>query len=652
MKAQPAPWAALSVLAGRYRDVWKPLIARTLRGRLAILPAAVVVAAVFWVTYLGAERRAIRALRETTTHRMDIYSASLQAELSRFEYLPGVVALNEQVVRLLRNPDDKATRDAVNAYLHVVNVGAEASAAYVMNAQGLTLAASNWNQAGSFVNMNFAYRPYFQDAAKTGSGRFYGIGTVSKEAGYYFAHAVSMGDALLGVVAVKLSLEKLDQAWGHDGERIAVADVNGVVFLSSEPTWKYRTLKGLSPETVGRLQSTRQYAEAGLMSPLGIQTLRQLDDGAAIVSIAAEPIAQRPRGETEQFLLHERRVLGTDWRLLVLSELTPARNSALVSSALAALTCLLLGLLAVYFSQRRRFVAQTLTARAALERLNDGLEQKVAQRTDALSDANRLLQAEIGERQRAEAALRSALEDLVHTAKMAALGQMSAGITHELNQPLAALSTLSGNAIVFMKRGELHRAEENLAMIARVTGHMGKITAQLKKFARKAPMLLRPVELAGVTADALFLLSQSDRRAAVKVDQHIEPPGLQALCDASRLEQVLLNLLTNAFDAVQEALQPAVLLQASLQDGWVTIAVHDNGTGIREEVLPHLFEPFYSTKAQGVGLGLGLAISADIVRDLGGQIRASNSPLLGGACFTVQLRAVPLAMDAMEPAHA
>lgn len=624
-----------------------PVIVRTLRGWLVVGTGVVVVAAIFWATYLVAERLSIRALREMTSHRMDIYSASLQAEMNRFEYLPHVVALNDQVVRLLRSPADAAARDAVNTYLQTINASAGASAVYVMDAQGLTLAASNWNVAGSFVNMNFAYRPYFQDAAKGLTGRFYGIGTVSREPGYYFAHAVKAGDTVTGVVAVKLSLEQLDQAWSHEGERIAVVDGNGVIFLSSEPNWKYRTLKSLSPETVRRLQLTRQYSEAGLLSPLGIKPYRQLDDGSAIVEIAAEPISHRGAGESVQYLVHESRVLGTDWRLLILSELTAARASAGVSAALAALSCLLLALLAVYFSQRRRIIAQTLAARAALERVNDELEQKVAQRTEALSDVNRHLQAEISERKRAEEALRTALHDLVHTAKMAALGQMSAGITHELNQPLSALLTLSRNAIVFMKRGELVLAEENLDMIARVTGHMGKITSQLKKFARKAPMELQPVLVATVVNDALFLLSQSDKRNDVQIEQRIHPPTLQALGDANRLEQVLLNLLANAFDAVQDVAAPAVLLQADLQDGWVTIAVHDNGPGVPADVLPHLFEPFYSTKAQGVGLGLGLAISADIVRDLGGAIRVSTSALLGGALFTVQLKAVEMELSSV-----
>jgi two-component system C4-dicarboxylate transport sensor histidine kinase DctB len=390
---------------------------------------------------------------------------------------------------------------------------------------------------------------------------------------------------------------------------------------------------------MGRLEATRQYTEAGLLSPLGMQQLRSLEGGSRIVRVVSEPIELRSPGSAADFLVHESRVLGTDWRLLVLSELGPTRNTALISAALAALSCGLLLLLAMYFQQRRRSAAQTIAARRSLEQANDVLEHKVALRTEALSDANSQLQAEIAERHRAEEALRVAFADLAHTGKMAALGQMSAGITHELNQPLAALRTLSSNAVVFMKRGDMALAQGNLEMIGRVTQHMGKITAQLRKFARKAPAELHSVVVACVVDDAVFLLSQGSRQRQIPIAQRIVPAELQALCDPNRLEQVLLNLLANALDAVEELADPKVLLVVERDGDWVSITVHDNGPGISEAVQPRLFEPFQSTKAQGVGLGLGLAISADIVKDLGGSIRACRSAELGGAGFCVLLKA-------------
>jgi two-component system C4-dicarboxylate transport sensor histidine kinase DctB len=218
---------------------------------------------------------------------------------------------------------------------------------------------------------------------------------------------------------------------------------------------------------------------------------------------------------------------------------------------------------------------------------------------------------------------------------------MSTGITHELNQPLTALRTLSSNTIVFLQRDQRDKVEANLQMIAHLTDHMGKITAQLKKFARKSAPLLQPVVLSSIVADALFLLTQGARAPNVRIEQDIAPEGLRVMCDANRLEQVLLNLLSNAVDAVADGAAPNVLVSARPAPGeLVCIEVHDNGPGVSDAALSHLFEPFFSTKDQGVGLGLGLAISADIVRDLGGSLRAGTSDALGGAVFTVTLKAV------------
>jgi len=615
---------------------------------LACIGAVVAVAVVVFASYVVAELFSIRSLRESTKHRMDIYSASLQAEMNRFEYLPSVVALNDKVAALLQNPTDRELIDAVNRYLKTVNTKAGASAIYVMNRDGLTLAASNWDQSTSFVNMNFAYRPYFRDAMQGGPGRFYGIGTVSREAGYYFGDGIVRHRRLEGVAAVKVNLEKLDRAWGHEGEKIAVVDGNGVIFLASEPSWKYRTLRALSSETMGRLAQTRQYTEAGLLSPLGLKEQRAFEDGTAIVQIAAEPIAAQPPRAPYDYLMHGNEVPGTDWRLIVLSELSPARAAARKSAALTTLTFVLLGTLVLYFRQHRRTTAQVHAARIALQRAHhEELERKVAQRTEAFGEVNRKLEAEIAERKRAEDALRGTLEDLVHTTKMATLGQMSAGITHELNQPLAALRTLSESAIVFLERGQLDLARENLQVIAQRTHHMAKLTAQLKKFARKSALDMRPSLVSAVVSDALFLLTQSARASSVRIDQRIEPPDLLAICDTNRFEQVLLNLLSNALDAVANVTEGKVLLAASEDGGWVDIEVHDNGPGISAAIEAHLFEPFFSTKEQGMGLGLGLAISAGIVRDLGGTLKASRSPQLGGAMFTVRLQAV-----VMEMAHA
>lgn len=610
------------------------------RGWHSVLLWGVVFTAVVVASFELTQRVAVRSLRESTAHRLDLYASNLKAEMDRFEYLPPVVSLNEHVTRLLSSPRDPATRERVNHYLETVNARAGSAAIYVMDRDGLTLAASNWAEPGSFVAMNFAYRPYFKDAAMRRPGRFYGIGTVSREAGYYFAHSIIDGKGdFIGVTAVKVSLEQLDSTWGHAGEKIAVADGNGVLFLTSEWNWKYRTLKNLSSETMGLLAETRQYSEAGLLSPLGLREKRLLGDNVAIVEVAADPQEHRREGASQDFLVQQSIVPGTDWRLLVFSNTKPALAAARIGAVVAALSTVLSCILVLYYRQRRRFVAQTVAARAALEQANDELERTVEWRTRALSQANAQLHEEVAERRKVEETLRATLEDLIHTGRMAVLGQMSAGITHELNQPLAALRTLSGNAIVFLQRGRPDEASSNLQIIAQLTDHMGRITSQLKNFARKSAPEPRPVQMSSVVADALFLLGQSMRIDTVRVERHFEPPGLAAMGDSSRLEQVMLNLLGNAFDAVEGRDAPTVVIAGRLAGAMAVIEIHDSGAGIPDDVASRLFEPFFSTKAQGRGLGLGLSISSEIVRQLGGSLSAGRSPLTGGARFTVQLKA-------------
>lgn len=594
-----------------------------------------VVAAGMAVAYVGAERAGLRSLREATAHRLDVYAASLQSELSRYDYLPPVLALNQDVVDMLRQPANRQRREDVNRFLETANEQARASAVYVMDTTGLTLAASNWRLPVSFVNMNFSYRPYFQDALRGVPGRFYGIGTVSREPGYYFSYGIEEKGRVIGVAAVKVNLDKLDQTWSHSAEKILVADGNGVVFLSSEPGWKFRTLGQLSDETLGRLAQTRQYTEAGALQPVGFREDRTLPDGGRVVRTAAGEGALL----TAEHLVHSRAVPGTDWTLIVLSDLRPARTLAQNSAIVAAFALGFLMLLALYLEQRRRNIMQALSAREALQRAHDELERKVQLRTEALSDMNAHLESEVAERKRAEEILKATLEDLVQTGKMAVLGQMSAGITHELNQPLAALRTLSANTVVFLERGQQSEAESNLRTICHLTDHMGKITAQLKKFARKSAVQLQPVSVAGVVDDALSLMQQRLRVEHVQVERQLAHDTPLAMGEGNRLEQVVVNLVANAADALKHVAERRIRIVLARAGEWVTLEVHDNGPGIPQAVMPRLFEPFFTTKDQGEGLGLGLAISAGIVRDFGGTLRAGASPL-GGAVFVVQLKAV------------
>ncbi|MFC3665409.1 sensor histidine kinase [Modicisalibacter luteus] len=292
-------------------------------------------------------------------------------------------------------------------------------------------------------------------------------------------------------------------------------------------------------------------------------------------------------------------------------------------------------------------ISERKTQEQALARARDQLEQRVEERTRDLLDSNRRLSGEIDERRRAEAELRQAQDELIQAAKLAVLGQMAAGINHELNQPLAAIRAYAENARVFLDRGRTEAASGNLAQIVELTARMAEISAQLKQFSRKSGDSLTAVSAQASFGYALRLYRSRLTDACVAVTQDWPMEDIWVHADLVRLEQVLVNLIGNALQAMSETSSPRLDLSIVQENGWVRLGVRDHGPGIAEEHLGRVFEPFFTTKATGKGLGLGLSISARIVDDLGGHLEATNAAD-GGALFSVTLRASTPASPAAE----
>ncbi len=324
------------------------------------------------------------------------------------------------------------------------------------------------------------------------------------------------------------------------------------------------------------------------------------------------------------------------------SHLDPANEIGLIRAAVAGTTTILLCIAAAMVFQRRRHLRDRLAAREALQKAYDELELKVEERTADLSATNKRLQDEVAERARAERTLRAAQDELIQAGKLAVIGQLSAGIVHELNQPLAALRTLSGNAIRFLDRGDETTTRTNLERIRQLVDRMGQITGQLKAFARKSTGEAQPSDLRIVVGNAIALLDQRLKSAGAQVISHFPTTPIEAFCDPNRLEQGLVNLAANSLDAMAGRPQQALDISARRQGERIEVKVRDQGPGLDEEARNHLFEPFFTTKEAGSGLGLGLAISAGIVADFGGNLTGDNHPD-GGAVFTLDLPAAPAA---------
>ena len=634
---------------------YRPESANVTRRLLILFALLAGLAAACGLTWSISWQGGIETLRRNAAVRVDRTTNALKSTLERYESLPYLLAEHPFVQDVLVSPTAPNVERA-NQYLEDLNVHARATATYIIQADGLCVAASNWHEPDSFVGAGYQFRPYFVDAVKGGVGRFFGIGTISHDPGYYISQPVRRDGKIVGVAVVKLNLEWFQ---GVDAaEPLIVTDDHGVIFLSSVTAWKYHTVRPLSGAVADSIYQTRQYAQQEI-PPLPVTIERTLEGDAQIVRVGGGRYAPR--------YLASRRAIGEpDWQLITMASVAPvdadARNAAIVTGFGYVTLCLL----AFYWRMRRARVREMMRSRELLQRAYAELNQRVAERTADLSQANDQLKKEVSERTRAEQELRAAHDELIQASKLAALGQMAAGITHELNQPLAALRGFSDNTRVLLERGDQASARENLEAIAALTERMGKITNQLKLFVGRARPRSARAPLAKALRNVLALLQkrlqgvdvmltvvdaeaevgvQTRTQTRTRFDPSGEHPEFVANCDDLRLEQVLINLLGNALDATGDpgaghpaaATPPRIDIEIEAAAATLSISVHDNGPGIPDDVLPRLFEPFFTTKEMGQGLGLGLAISSSIARDAGGSLVARNAPD-GGALFVLTLR--------------
>jgi two-component system C4-dicarboxylate transport sensor histidine kinase DctB len=541
--------------------------------------------------------------RAAAEHRLDMLVTGLEADLSRFSHLPALLEMTPVVSALLETPGDLQLRETASRYLNGVNATVGAEMLYVLDPSGTSVAASDWQQPGTTMGHDLSFRPYVIDAIKLGRGRFYGVGITSRLPGYYLSYALRRGERLRGVAAVKVDIADAERAWRKLPGDVLVIDERGVVILATRDELKYRPLAPLPTAQRADVERSRPYGEAAL-EPLDWTTEESLAAGVQIVALEG-----RPHLASTRFLQQ------TPWQLVALDDLGPVHAVARYAAATAALAMVAAVLAVVTLWQRRRAVRFKLANQAALQAAHDSLESTVVART---------------------AQLREAQKDLVHAGKLAALGQMSAGMVHELNQPLTALRTLSESAGVLLDQQRPDEVRGNLQHISGMVDRLARLTSQLKTFAHKRDAPLTTVSLARSIADAQAVVGSELRAHDVAFVADVQPPGLSVLADEAAMASVLINLMRNAIDAVRGTPQRGLSVRARASGGRVSLTVTDTGPGIRADILPRLFEPFVSSKPAGAGLGLGLVISAQLVRSVGGSLHAQNGDE-GGAQFTVDL---------------
>lgn len=614
---------------------------RSWRARaLGILIAVAIVVGVLHAATDWARNEAIKSATAQARSAGQLNAALLRNNLDKFRALPFVLTRDVDVRAALQGAS-AAQIESLDDKLDTLARGVGASAIYLLDKTGLAIAASNWREPATFVGVDYQFRPYFQGAVANGYAEHFALGTVSHEAGLYLSRRVDDANgAMLGVIVLKVDFRGLESDWRQSAAPIFVTDEHGVVLLGSVAAWRFDVLAPLAPDLAQTLRTSLQFGDARFQPLPLTPPLSSVGSGQLVHANHALP--QIPNGAP---LLHTTLPIAESpgWTLHLLSPVQTALNQATANAQLAAL--LLQGVLAAAIGivlYRRHRTREQAGQQAAIQAQ---LAALVGERTSQLREVNDQLMDEMDERQRAEARLHTMQDELVQASKLALLGQVAAGVAHEINQPVAAIRAYADNATEFLRRQDAAAVKENLGTIATLTERIGHITGELRAFSRKAGASIGPTSLNQALDGALLLIGPRARRQGVAL---VRPPADQDVlvrADRIRLEQVLVNLLQNAMEALEDVPDGRVII--ALQDLGTTVQIHvnDNGPGLSVDARARLFTPFYTTKPEG--LGLGLVICRDIVAEFGGDLRASHagepglpSPLgaQGGALFILTLR--------------
>ena len=572
---------------------------------------------------LYARRAEVAALATQGRTDANLKVALLRAVLESPRALPLLLSEDQQVHDALQNKGAVAI-DALNRKLEGLVSGTKASVLYVTGVDGFAIASSNWREATSFVGNDYGFRAYFSGAMQSGIAEYFALGNTSKRPGLYISRRVGNAAAPLGVVVVKMEFDQLEADWSETGRPAYVTDERGVVLITSLPSWRFMTTTPFSREEAATIRKSLQFGAAPL-SPLPISRPETMGPDAAIVR------AVLPGSSAAEYLRLTTTIPSTPWQLGYLIPTDQAIASSVRETRFLTLTVLLPILAFAAFLLRRRHVSAMQIAVSRIAR--EELERRVLERTEDLSRARDRLEAEIADHRATEAKLQGVQQDLVQANRLAILGQVAAGVAHEINQPVATIRAYAENAHIFLERQQTAPVKDNLSAIAALTERIGTITEELKAFGRKGRTAPEPVDLRSAIEGAVILLRSrfAGHLDALKIE--LPPVGLTVVGTRIRLEQVLINLFQNALEALEGQDQAKVEVSVHQTSDDVEIVVSDNGPGIPTAILDSLFTPFNTSKEKG--LGLGLVISKDIVVDYGGHIEVESNA--SGTRFTIHL---------------
>src|SRR5947209_519443 len=484
----------------------KALRSRMGTGFLLCAALAVIASSAFVSQYVWREN-GLRALQARNEPRIEIIASALRSEINRQDHLPLVLSLDADVRDALRTPQDSVRVEALTQKLQRIRMEADAGALYVIARDGAVLAAGEVaTESLSLIGRNLASRSYFLKAVESGRSSYLGVDPATNRIRYFLAEAIH-DSALAGVAVVRIEFDALESTWERGGEHVLVTDADGIVFLASDPVYKFRSIDGAKGAHLASESAPASYPESLIKSV----------DLTVIERRGANVVAKVTMGDHDQSYFYQTLPLPEyGWTIHRFTDLTVVhadqRDGAIIGATVSALVILLL----LYVVRRQHAY---VTAKEASARL----QSEVAERTRELRDANTLLQSEVDERRRTEVRLRATQNELVQAGKLAALGQMSAAIAHEVNQPLAAIRTFMASTKIYLQRGDSKQVGANLDLIDGLAERMANITTHLKAFARKSePGRPEQVEVERAVDGALFLVESQIKAAGVRLNRAIE----------------------------------------------------------------------------------------------------------------------------------
>ncbi|CAN7152322.1 sensor histidine kinase [Mesorhizobium amorphae] len=587
---------------------------------LAILGAALCF--VVFATGRIAGTRAEYALRDRALAAFPLAADSLKGEIEKQRMIPLVLARDGAVQEMLRSPST-ANEAALDEKLRAIARDAGSSILYIINPEGVAVAASNAGEPTSFVGSDYRFRHYFTEAMADGAAMQYALGTVSARPGLYLSSRVDGPEGPLGVVVVKVELDRVESRWLESGFVVFTTDERGVVLATSVPQWRF-----------------------GALSPLSAKEKQTARDRLQLPGVTFEPVPLSRRGDNLVTATPESRSAGfvavsqdlgkavPGWRMSLLIPADTEISSAVMTARVTTLLALVLVGFVIFIIVRRRRADRQ--RQEVLVLLNAELEHRVELRTAELQSSNAALAGEIAERENAEARVRRLRDELAQANRLSILGQITAGVAHEINQPVAAIRTYAENAARLLGIGRSQDTAENLTSIVAMTGRIGTITETLRSFSRRASGSMGPILADDAIDGALSLLSGRIRDSGVTIERKRIDPSPIVMASRMRLEQILVNLLQNALDALKDQPEPRVEIALAENGEMVAISLRDNGPGLAPDIRRSLFMPFVTNKEKG--LGLGLVISQEIARELGGSLRHDDASHGRGTSFTVELR--------------